>query len=520
MAVPVSLPPRLRLRAAAVGALALALIATAAVAQTPAGLDPGLAARLEKAKGQVAAGDLKAAHDTLSALTLQRDFARQPPEARGQILALDAEVATRIGLSGYASISARSAAKLPGQEGLLAQIQLLDAIRAGDLPGQRQALTLLATRYPATLAKTPDGTVLGAVNQQYDRNLRPDPAAEDIQGAMAETLLPVWRPQDPFISLDTLRLRVIRRHLAAGRLREAREIAAASDLRETANALRIERRYDALFADSWALPTPRAMSEASLIRYRAARPQAPRKLAGALIEAATLRELRAHDEALQVVDAALAQAERTPKAFDDVETVLPFLRQQRGILLDLLRRDVESKAAWRLAMSTTIYDQPNVNQLLNYANDLIWDDPKEALVIAERAEQRSISGYGQAVLLKARVCAQAALGQTAQAEPAYRRLLSNTAPGAARLTLRGAVCMKDLDQAARIAISALADPEERPRFVSEIQVDIPKARAPRTEREREDDANLRAVVLRPDVQAAMAPHARLISFRPEELWRP
>ncbi len=347
----------------------------------------------------------------------------------------------------------------------------------------------------------------------------PDAAAEAAQGDAAEALMAHWTPQSPTTSLDGVRLWVVNKRLGQGQIDEARRIAGAITLRDTGLAMRTTRRYDALFADGWTLRTPREGGEARLAELRAARVKNPRSLTGALQEASILMELRANAEALQVIDTALAQAERSPNSFDDTADRLSWLREARGRALEGLGRHAEAMAIARRAAETTEGGRLNVSNLLNFSLRLTDDDPKEAVRLADEALTREPTAYGRSVALHSKACALQALGQPAAAEAAYGQLRAIKEPGANLNAVDTALCLGKEDEAATALVRALNDPAERQRAIMKLQVDIPETNPSTTDRQRTIDALFRKVVFRSDVQAALAPHGKMISIKPEDLWR-
>ncbi|MBN9318489.1 MAG: hypothetical protein J0I28_02200 [Caulobacterales bacterium] len=501
------------------GVFFLALSFGAGQAQTPASpANAKIAAQFEKARAEYEADRTKAAHDTLAALTRSRAFLAETPEVRGRILALDAQVASDLGMVDYAAVAARSASKLPGQQGLVAQMAVYEASRGGPEPDanaiKRRALTVLATQHPDTLSLTPDRIILSTAG-------RPalNPAEEAEEAALDEALLASWRPRNALQVIDFLKLTVIRKDLATGRVDEARRMTTTLGAANVGRTIRSDRRYDGLFADGWSLPTPREMTEDQLARLRATRAKNPQWIYGAWQEAALLSALHADAEAVQVIDAALAQAGRAPTSFRDTTDYLGALRERRGELLGRLHGWEQEVAARRQAAATSEHGQANVSSVLNMAVASASEEPKEALRLVDLALSRGVSAYGRGVGLRAQACAHQALGQTAEAEAARRALMAMRDNGANMLKIDVALCMGDADGVAAGLVSSLGNPGERQQALELMQVDWPDADPPRNDIQRAQKALLRIVVHRADVQAALAPHGRIVKIDAADVWR-
>lgn|GEM_PF-2033361 len=138
---------------------------------------------------------------------------------------------------------------------------------------------------------------------------------------------------------------------------------------------------------------------------------------------------------------------------------------------------------------------------------------QEALTVAQGAMARGsryLSGWGMAWLRRTEACALAGLGRTAEAKTVGDALAADPDSNPAA-TIEGLLCLKRLDEAAKIAVSTLATTEGAGQIADQFQPDgafgLP------------GKSKLRAMwqpfLQRPDVKAAFEKAARIL---PKTLW--
>lgn len=262
---------------------------------------------------------------------------------------------------------------------------------------------------------------------------------------------------------------------------------------------RLDARFAALVEADPARFDLRAAAERKLAADRAAAEAHPKLATGPMLVAQSLRMLGRADEALAVLDDALARLD----AFEDGEDQRNWLLNDRAYALYDLGRFEEALATMRQAAGATEKGDANVSQTINLALMLVSTErPEEALTALKPfgAGLRA-SAYGDMWAKAAEACALAALDRKAELGKAlaWMRPRENDNPAA---HARARLCAGDLDAAAAVYVRRLADPEQRSGALESLsEFDPPAVVAPEVRRLQQRLDQVRA---RPDVKAAIA----------------
>jgi tetratricopeptide (TPR) repeat protein len=250
-----------------------------------------------------------------------------------------------------------------------------------------------------------------------------------------------------------------------------------------------------------------------LVRAKAQSAAMPDRLEGVVEVAVELLNAGRDNEALAVVDAALARLKSDPKAFSDAEDKRNWILDTRARLLYRLGRFDEALVLRVQAAQEKEDGGVNVSQAINLG-DLYVDlgRPKDAL--AAVSALGFMSGYGQMAFEGVRACAYAQLGDQVNLARSlgYLKSHSGDAPTAAA---NAELCAGDVDAAAAEIIAQLENPQTRENTLLSLQDYIDWRRAP-------FDAKMHAAWFamraRPDVQAEIAKVGGIESwpFSPQE----
>jgi tetratricopeptide (TPR) repeat protein len=370
------------------------------------------------------------------------------------------------------------------------------------------AFTVLAKRWPERLRDFNDEYVYNELRASRNKGaLRARRTA-----AMLALYESGWKPQNVFAVTDGQRLGLAMALLDEGKTDKAREVTATITYPKTIGALRMQRRFDGVIS---AVQSQQDLARASDARTETVRSQvsaAPDKLAGANALAAELYNRGRLEEALAVVDEAIARAEpanggKTP--FTDMEELRWSYDRRAQILLFLGRGD-EAVAAMKTGAARLEHGVDNVSQTLNLGEFyVLLGRPREALDLVEPVGSSSVSGYGRMVREGIRASAYALLHDEAKLKEPLDYLKAHRTDSPTAL-LDALVAVGDDEGAAREIVALLADPDWRAITLEDLQDYIIPNTAPSSIKAR--DARLRAVRERPDVKAAIAPYGRVLSL--------
>ena len=385
------------------------------------------------------------------------------------------------------------------------EIRVISAAKLGEWEDEALSLVTIAQRQPAALAAIPDATIFSLTAQPSSpRRMHVLLAVHDAH----------WTPQDRAASTNVLWLTLVTDLLSEGDLEHAKLVARDITGYRELIAMHADRRYAAIVSADPDTFDVSAALDRELARRRADADASPTKLAPVNALAFALLERNKPDEALAVVQAALAKthARGTGKPyFDDQDAHLDFtLDYESHALLDLGRADEAIRVQEQSAAITEL-GGANVNQVLNLASFL--DDlarPRDALKTLRDFDPSRANPYGTMVWRQDLVCAYAQAGDTRSVSASLDYLKAHAGDGP--LVLQYALaCAGDADGYAKALIAGLDDPETRATVLLGLQDFLP---SPVRQSAWHDSRQAfeRSAKQRPDVQAAIAKYGSIASY--------
>lgn len=502
--------------------LATALLAAALASSPPAQarglptsvtapLDQDTSSALAEAQVDLAAQDYGSAYKVLDRLTRTARFQDNTPAVQRVVWSLMAGCAaeTKDWPAARAAINRATAFADAGADEWYARIHI--ALNSGDRPDMVHGLAVLARKFPRDLNRFSDNALL-----QWRRMASTLPGADDDAFEFTDALVAGWTPQDPFVDLGELRRGQIEGLLKRDQLERALASARAIDDPDTLIGMRADKRYDALTQAYPDVFDPKTANVARLVRIEALLKTHPEPLSGPVARAKALLDLDRAEEALAVIDAAIAAARADPRAFEDTDENLRWAINTQQTALSVLGRSDESLEAIEAAARVPEHGAANVSQTLNLAvAQLKSGRSRSALNTARTVSPANSSPYGRSVAQWVIACASAQMGDKAGSDAAIVQLRALGVDGAANLYV-AFTCIGDLDGAAALLIERLKDPAKRYAALSGLQVLPPTPHQTATDDHRDaQEVLLRA---RPDVRAAIDAVGRIYTYRPEDLW--
>lgn len=260
----------------------------------------------------------------------------------------------------------------------------------------------------------------------------------------------------PYGNDDQLRFAHARLLLARGRVDEARSrlegvtaLGAIALMR--VDALFAPLRSEPAFADRLGFP---AAVERDLARRRAALESRPDWMLHVDLYVSALKAARRYDEALAVVDAAIARDDADHRAFSDGHWHRRLLDESRALLLMETGRREEAVEGLLKAANQLEYRRPNVSQmtmLALYLVDLGRADQALRLLPAITGTSRREQAWVEAI----RSCAGAQLGREADRVGALDYLKRHERDDPAALS-QALICSADMEAAAALMVRRLA----------------------------------------------------------------
>lgn len=481
-------------------------------APAPAASEDAFQMALAEAGAALRNGDMEQARKVLQRAWRSPGFATAPADLRHDLLLALTGLAVEAKAWADAKEAIAAATAMPEATGDDWMARWEVAARAGDKAEAVASLTTLAERFPNSLSDLDDDTVDYWINEASRQ-----PQGEAVHFRLVDAVAKGgWTPADPFVDLSDMRRRYALGLLTRGRVAEAEREAAKVTFGEAIMLMRADKRFDALVGTGPQRFVVKTASQARLKAIEALLKTDTRRLSGPIAQAETLIALNRADEALAVLDAAIARANADPKAFDDQSTKLSWAHNTRQAALNWLGRREEALEALAAGARVPERGQPNINQTLNLAvAQVSANQPRAALATAASARMDLMSPYGKAVMLKAKTCAAATAGEPALALAARRELeaLGDAAKGN---SLDALLCVGDLDAAAKLVIARLADAESRSPILLELQRTPPSPHP--TAYGLSQEAKLEQLRQRPDVLAALEPIGRIVRYAPADLW--
>lgn len=465
---------------------------------------------LAEGNAALEAGDHAQARQVFERAWRSPAFAEARPEIRYAVLLIVSDLASEARDWPAAKAAMAPASEMPIAESIAWVARLEIASYGRDPDDAVYALTQLAKRFPAALTDLTDEAVFQTLYKAWRL-----PDGEARRFALADALFKAdWTPQDPFTDLGDTRMAYVRGLIHNGRLDEAKAQARRITLADALLIMRADKRFDALGPRDKA--SIKAGSLARLAEVEALLPQHADRMGGQVAKAEALLELHRAQEALTLIDTAIARATATPDAFVDDDEKLAWAHNVRNTALEALGRREEAQSALEIGARVPEHGQQNVSQTLNLAITQVSNaQPKNALTTVATVRLDRMSPYGRAVALQAKACAHAALNDRDAALAALKdlRAIGDEAKGN---TLDALLCLGDLDSAAALVIERLVAEDLRSPTLAMLQ-DLPPPDFP-TAYGTDRRAKLATLRQRPDVVAAVERVGRIEHYRPEDLW--
>jgi len=396
-----------------------------------------------------------------------------------------------------------TAIQMPAAGGDDWSVRLDAAYRAHDDAAAAESLAMLAQRWPDKLADHDDVVILHTANVADTRDGRAR------ESALLESLhASKWHPTDPFWSADALWLRLVRIRLENGD--RAGAAAVMDEITDSGAYIDVhaDKRFDAMTAADPSKYDVAAAQARDLAALRSKAAAAPDRLEGINTLALELAQFNRAQEALALLDGALARMADGKTAFADQNDQINWTMDDRARVLDDLGRFDEALAQRIPSAKLQEDGTANVSQAINLADDYdALERPGDAL-----AALRDLGGtslYGSMAMQEARACAYAQLGDAANLRGSMDYLKAHAADGPQPL-LNARLCAGDLDGAAGQVIAALADPSNRMDMLYRLQDFAVPPLAPHDAKMHDAWIALRG---RADVQAAIAKVGRIASYR-------
>ncbi|MBI3677939.1 MAG: tetratricopeptide repeat protein [Proteobacteria bacterium] len=379
------------------------------------------------------------------------------------------------------------------------QVRLDAAYRLEDFDDCVLSLTKLATAWPKEINDISDDTIFTIAAKASKKG---DNSPE--QEALLKALFWIpWRPTGAFNSADGLWLDLARIELGRGDSATAQEAAELVQHPVVLITLRADRRFDAIVNADPARYDVAKASASYLNRLRAAAAAASDKLEPINALAEELIAQNRSDEALALVDSALAKAKQAnakAPAFSDNDRYINWIYNVRS---DALWRSGNFEEALKnMAAGATLDERGglNVSQAINladYYNSL--DRPGDAL--AAVAKVGNMSDYGHMALQEAKACAYAQLHDASNLAQSQTYLENHIADGPGPY-IEAMLCIGDMDAAARGVVMELDQPDRRGAMLNTMQdyLDPPR----RTPFDADMHTKWSRLKSRADIQAAVA----------------
>jgi tetratricopeptide (TPR) repeat protein len=380
-----------------------------------------------------------------------------------------------------------------------------NAFRLQNLPQAAAGMTALARNWPDQMDFN-DHAIF-----QVTRELRAKPDMKAQAEALENALFDMqWKPSDEFSDADAIWLSLLTARVEHGDVEGAKRVAALLEDPTSAIALNADKRFDAIVAADPDRFDVMKQFDLTLARERARAAAAPDKLEGINTVAGLLTRLGRPQEALALIEDALARDAKDPKTFRDRDDQINWAQDQLSSIMLALGRSDEAIAALEKGAALKEHGAINVSQAINlggvyYAHGR----PADTLKAVAALSFSDVSGYGRMALQEVRACAYELLGdRKGLAEPlAYVKAHVRDGSGP---FIRTMLCVGDEDALAAEVIAQLADPERRASMLSLLQDYPPDPQASETDRKLHE-AWL-AMRRRGDVIAAVAKAGRIASY--------
>ncbi|MEI9931061.1 MAG: hypothetical protein WDM89_11080 [Rhizomicrobium sp.] len=359
-------------------------------------------------------------------------------------------------------------------------------------------ITEIAQQWPEKLADYYDHSFFTVVSAVQD-----DPKSAETALSLLQALHAAkWKPENPFDTADFLWLSLAARLLDQGLTDGAKIVAADIHTPYALVEMKADNRFDMIVrSNPDNFDIKRAFDDV-IAQIRAESEKAPDKLEGINVLANLLRAENRSQEALSVVDQALAHWKSKPDFFSDAGEKLNWIIDTRANVLFDLGRNSEAFAAMTDAASHDEDGKKNVSQAINLADAYnTFGRPKDALTAVSALDFKSGSTYGSMALEAARACAYFQLGDVANLARSVDYLKVHRTDGTGAY-MSALLCLGKVDDVAHEMIARLDDIEGRVQMLIDLQDDLSNPIL--SEQEKASRATWLSARNRPDVTAAIA----------------
>ena len=378
------------------------------------------------------------------------------------------------------------------------------ATLVGDFDDAASSVATVAERWPEALERIGEQSI-ARVALQAQRS-----AGDESLLALLSALFDAkWRYQhrgEPSELWRELALLLLEERDTPKALEVVERITAANSIVR----MRADRRFDSLRSLAPARFDVEAAAARELERFRESARSAPDLIEPVLALSAALAENGRCDEALAVVDEAIAHAwgpvpEGLP--YRDGGELYVWLLDARASRLNCLGRDDEAVRQRVQAAALTENGRPNVSQIINLAGlYATLGRAQEALDVLDGVGEPSAFGKMQEQGVRLRAYVQLGNADGVRSALAYM----NEHRDDALASYQGALLFSgDADGAAAVLIDRLRDPRERADTLFSVQIFGEAANAPNETRER---SRWRELLERADVRAAIERVGRIESY--------
>jgi hypothetical protein len=444
----------------------------------------------------------------LTAITKAKGFSALSADFQYRTLSTAAKVAFDDGQPGIARDYLKRVLAMPqaGYEDWYTQLRA--AIRLEQKLDAVNCWTSIAQKWPERLADLPDRSIYSAVTDA--KALKHDVALRLLQALYKAHWNPPW-PSGPSGIWRDLALLLLERD----RVPEAIGVSTAVSDPYVLIAIRADRRFDAVTAANPAMFDIAAAAEREMRERRRAAENAPDSLALRNSVIVELRQQQRYAEMLAEADSVLQELKSTnspEKIFKDYKDQYPWLLEYRARALKRLHRWDEALEQLTAASQINVNGRANVSQLINLAAlDNALGRPEEVLAHV-RGLDGSTNALGMMRIEKVRLEAAVQLGDKVQAARALSYLKEHRADSLPFYQW-SLIVANELEQASKLLISRLRDKDQRQDALQSVQR---YAAEPGPEWDQSLGARWRAVLDRPEVQAAILQVGRVESYPLEE----
>jgi tetratricopeptide (TPR) repeat protein len=391
-------------------------------------------------------------------------------------------------------------------------VDWLERLRMADKLGRKAdsigTLTALIRRWPDRAEELNADYILHAVD---DAELSGHAAAIGLLEALNAAHWKLKWDIEPSAAWRDLALLLLENK----RFAEANEVAHHVTDAYVLIAMRSDRRFDAVVAANPVQFDIEAAADREFNGRQAAAEKAPQSLKLRFLVIDSLLRQQHYEAALAASDSILLDIRSTnypQRLYEDYDDERPWFLNLRSIALQRVGRWDEAVAQLNAASLLLEKYSGNVNELINLA--YLYCDlarPKDALSAIGRLVAPT-SPIGTMTKEAVRVDAFYQLGDSKQVEHSLRYLRSHRAdfPGAYEVAL---ITVNQLDRAASELVAELFDKDQRQDALEHLQHYAP---TPGTQRHMDREARRRAVIARPEVQAAIRAVGRVETYPLEE----